>query len=78
MHRAHRMHTTLRTEHKRERERALFDNLLVRIHLIVEMIWWTGLAPWEFELEHKITINTGAVFAPPLPRPMVMIQGASN
>jgi len=25
------------------------DNLLVRIHLIVEMIWWTGLAPWEFE-----------------------------
>ena len=25
------------------------DNLLVRIHFIVEMIWWTGLAPWEFE-----------------------------
>ena len=25
------------------------DNLLVRIHLIIEMIWWTGLAPWEFE-----------------------------
>ena len=24
-------------------------NLLVRIHLIIEMIWWTGLAPWEFE-----------------------------
>ena len=28
----------------------LLDNLLVRIHLIIEMIWWTGLAPWEFEL----------------------------
>ena len=23
----------------------LSDNLLVRIHLIIEMIWWTGLAP---------------------------------
>ena len=26
------------------------DNLLVRIHFIIEMIRWTGLAPWEFEL----------------------------
>ena len=25
------------------------DNLLVRIHFIIDMIWWTGLAPWEFE-----------------------------
>jgi len=25
------------------------DNLLVRIHFIIEMIWWTGLAPWKFE-----------------------------
>ena len=25
------------------------DNLLVRTHFIIEMIWWTGLAPWEFE-----------------------------
>ena len=25
------------------------DNLLVRIHFIIEMMWWTGLAPWEFE-----------------------------
>ena len=24
------------------------DNLLVRIHFIIEMIWWTVLAPWEF------------------------------
>ena len=30
-------------------ERVLIDNLLVRIHLVIEMIWWTGLAPWEFE-----------------------------
>jgi len=25
------------------------DNLLVRIHFIVVMIRWTGLATWEFE-----------------------------
>ena len=25
------------------------DNPLVRILFIIEMIWWTGLAPWEFE-----------------------------
>ena len=25
------------------------DNLLVRIHFIIVMISWTGLAPWEFE-----------------------------
>ena len=31
--------------HQRER---FIDNLLVRIHLIIEMIWRTGLAPWEF------------------------------
>jgi len=31
-------------------EREFFiDNLLVRIHFIVVMIRWTGLAPWEFE-----------------------------
>ena len=23
------------------------DNLLVRIHFVIEMIWWTGLAPRE-------------------------------
>ena len=36
--------------HARCTEREFFiDNLLVRIHFIVEMIRWTGLAPWEFE-----------------------------
>jgi len=24
------------------------DNLLVRIHFIIVMIRWTGLAPWEY------------------------------
>ena len=31
-----------------ERE-LLIENLLVRIHSIIEMIWWTGLAQWKFE-----------------------------
>jgi len=31
-------------------ERDFFiDNLLVRLHYIIVMIRWTGLAPWEFE-----------------------------
>jgi len=34
----------------RSRDREFFiDNLLVRIHFITVMIWWTGLAPWEFK-----------------------------
>ena len=31
------------------RQRFLIDNLLVRIHVIIVMIGWTGLAPWEFD-----------------------------
>ena len=34
--------------HTPERE-FFIDNLLARIHFIIVMIWWTGLAPWEFE-----------------------------
>ena len=31
-------------------EREFFiDNLLVRIHFIIEMMKWTGLARWQFE-----------------------------
>jgi len=31
-------------------EREFFiDNLLVRIHFVIVMIRWTGLAPWKFE-----------------------------
>ena len=39
-----------RLQHILQKERQPFsDNLLVRIHCIIEMIWWTGLAPWVFE-----------------------------
>ena len=38
------------------REREFFsDNLLVRIHLIIVMIRWTGLAPWEFEFTFPVS-----------------------
>ena len=31
-------------------EREFFiDNLLVRIHFIIVIVRWTGLAPWKFE-----------------------------
>jgi len=36
--------------HFRRRKRELFiDNLLVRVHFIILMIRWTGLAPYKFE-----------------------------
>ena len=38
----------------RERE-SFIDNLLVRIHFIIVMIRWTGLAPWEFATSHPPT-----------------------
>ena len=40
----------IKVRQTRQREREFFiDKLLVRIHLIIVMIRWTGLAPWEFE-----------------------------
>ena len=33
-----------------ERERFLLTAFLSELHLIIEIIWWTGLAPWEYEL----------------------------
>ena len=42
------------------------DNLLVRIYLIIEMIWRTGLAPWEFEFPFPDSlISTFLVTTPP-------------
>jgi len=34
---------------RREEREFFIDNLLVRIHFIIVMIRWTGLAPCEFE-----------------------------
>ena len=33
-------------------------NLLVRVHLIIQKIWWTGLAPWKFELPFPGSLNS--------------------
>ena len=38
-----------RTRRIRSEREFFIDNLLVRIHFIIVMIWWTGLAPGEFE-----------------------------
>ena len=72
-------HTKWTTHTRIERE-FFIDNLLVRIHFIIEMIWWTGLAPWEFEHVHTPyrrrggtvggqVFRGGDVGNPPLPSP---------
>jgi len=35
----------------------LIGNLLERIHFVIEMIWWTGLAPWEFESPFQAALH---------------------
>ena len=45
-------------------EREFFiDNLLVRILFIIEMIWWTGLAPWEFEFPFPGSLTSTFLWA---------------
>ena len=47
---AHMRVHTCEKPYKVRREREFFiDNLLVRNHLIIVMIRWTGLAPWEID-----------------------------
>jgi len=41
------------------------DNLLDRIHFIIVMIWWTGLAPWVFEFFFQVAVSTFRVPAAP-------------
>ena len=36
----------------------LIDNLLVRIHFIIVMIRWTGLAPWEVESPFPVSLTS--------------------
>ena len=38
------------TLHRRYTGVFSIHNLLVRIRFVVKIIWWTGLAPWEFEI----------------------------
>jgi hypothetical protein len=61
------------------REREFFvGNILVRIHFGIVIIWWTGLAPWEFEFPFPGgLISTFLKRAPraPLSRCQVKLQG---
>ena len=48
----------------------VINNLLVRIHSIIEMLWWTGLAPWEFistflEQGRRMAMGFGCGVYPP-------------
>ena len=38
-----------REDQRRDHRDVFIDNLLVRVHFIIVMIRWTGLAPWAFE-----------------------------
>ena len=42
--------STSRPSNARAETEFFIDNLLVRIHFIIVMIRWTGLAPWEYAL----------------------------
>ena len=59
-------------------QRELFiDNLLVRIHVIIEMIRWTGLAPWEFEFPFPGSLISTFITQVPRREVMAMKQEAS-
>ena len=34
------------------------DNLMVQIHMVIVMIRWTGLAPWEFDLPFPCSLRS--------------------
>jgi len=36
---------------------SLLTSSLIRIHFIIEIIWWAGLAPWEFEFPFQVVFN---------------------
>ena len=40
------------------------DNLLVRIHFIIVMIRWTGLAPWEFDFSFPDSLTSTFLSGP--------------
>ena len=42
----------------------IIDKLTVRIHFIIVMIRWTGLAPWEFEFPFPGSITSTFMCTP--------------
>ena len=56
-------------------EREFFiDNLLVRIRFIIEMIWWTGLAPWEFEFPFSGSLRVTSCLKRSSPDPILLFS----
>ena len=59
------LHSESASLHDLLQEREFFiDNLLVRIHFIIVMVRWTGLAPWEFEFPFPGSL-TSTFLGPP-------------
>ena len=60
-------------------EREFFlDNLLVRIHFIIVMIRWTGLAPWEFESPFPGSLTSTFLGKPYTQKPKRMVLLSSE
>ena len=49
----------------------LMDNLLVRIHFIIVIIRWIGLAPWEFEFPFRGSLAS-TFLGRPVPGPVLV------
>ena len=47
-----------------EKREFFIDNLLVRVHFIIVMIRWTGLAPWEFEFPFPGSLTSTQTLTP--------------
>ena len=41
---------------------SFIDNLLVSIHFIIEMMWWTGLAPRELDLSFPVSLISSKLY----------------
>ena len=53
----------------------LIDNLLARIHFTIVMIWWTGLAPWEFEFPFPGSLTSTFLPSPQQPPGSALFLG---
>jgi len=60
-----------------ERE-ILIKNLQVRIHSIIEMIWWTSLVPWEFEFPPRRRSLSRTARTPPVTQFKVQGSGIDS
>jgi len=62
--------SSLTTYWPRARE-FFIDNRLIRNHVIIVMVWWTGLAPWNFEFPFEAASSATAPTAPERGRQLI-------